>query len=220
MDDIPSGPDEVESSVAASTLGPPAPGDAQQDSWLRRRWWVLLLVAVVGGVLLSLVVRSSAPDPGGAAYHQANLADYETESLAALLVDIPGYRYEDAADVEIENARAAIDSEAAPGLSLHSVLDSEEEEVAFLQLWEFVPGVVPDVLTVDDAAQLVEGEGTEVSVAGHDAILIENPETPASRFYYVWVNGVVLFAADGPDKERLTAWLQDYLPIVGESLPR
>ena len=217
MDDTPSRPDEVEPSIAGSTLEPPPPVDARQDSWLRRRWWVLLLVVAIGGALISLIVPSSTPDSGSSAFHQTNLADGETESLAALLVDVPGYRYRDAMDVETENARAASDPERMPGLSLHSVRDSEHREVAFLQLWEFVPGTLPDVLTVDDASQLSAGEGSEVTVAGHDVILIERPENPSSQYMYVWASGDALLVADGPNEEWLTAWLRDYLSVLEES---
>jgi hypothetical protein len=133
-----------------------------------------------------------------------------------LLVDVPGYRYQDATDVETRDALAHSDPEVVPGLSLHSILDPEEGEVAFLQLWGFVPGTVPDALTLADASQLTAGMVTELTVGGHRVILSDFPERPDSRYTYLWVSGDVLFVADGPDRERLTAWLMAYLPVLAK----
>ena len=212
LEETPSRPDEAES-VAGPTLDP-QPDDVPHDSWLRRRWWVLLLAVVIGGVFIALMVPSSTSDQGSSAFHQSHLAEGETDSLAALLVDVPGYRYQDATDSETQNARARMDPEVVPGLSLHSILDSENEEVAFLQIWGFVPGTVPDSLTLEDASQLTLGQVTEVTVGGHAVILSDYPELPDSRYTFMWLSGDALLAADGPDKERLTSWLDDYLSVL------
>ena len=211
LEDTPSRPDEAESMAGPMREPPP---DLPHDSWLRRRWWVLLLAVVLGGVFLALMVPSSTPDSGSSAFHLSHLADRETESLAALLVDVPGYRYQDATDFETRNALAHFDPEVVPALSLHSILDPEDVEVAFLQIWGFVPGTVPTSLTLDDASQLTLGQVTESTVGGHDVILSDYPEQPDSRYTYMWLSGDALIAADGPDKEQLTAWLMTYLSVL------
>jgi len=191
-----------------------AAGSRKDRSLLRRYWWVLVLAIVGAGAIVIFAVVASSEDPGSSAYQRSHLADGETEALAALLVDVPGYAYQDPSIGETDHAREVLDPEVVPSLSLHTILDSEENEVAYLQLWGFAPGVVPEVLTVDVASQLAVGEGSEVTIAGQNLILMRDPANPLSQYKYLWLSGDVLLVADGPDEQLLTTWVESYLSAL------
>lgn len=194
-------------------------GSRKDRSLSRRYWWVLVLAIVGAGAIIILAVVASSEDPGSSAYQRSHLADGETEALAALLVDVPGYAYKDPSIGETENAREVLDPEVVPSLSLHTILDAAQNEVAYLQIWGFAPGVVPEVLTVDVASQLAVGEGSEVTIAGQDLIMMHDPDNPFSQYKYLWLREDVLLVADGPDEQLLTAWVESYLSALDTSSP-
>jgi len=124
MDDLRTRPVKGDLLLGGSTPEgfPPPPMPAR--SWWHRRWRrVLLVVAVVVGALVMLgwvVTDRSRPGAAeGSTFHQANLAQRETASLAAMLVDVPGYRYADASEQSQEPTKYMV------GISLHSVATSK-----------------------------------------------------------------------------------------------
>ena len=175
----------------------------------------LLVVAVA--LTASACGGSSAPRaPAGSAFHQAHPAEGETPEVAALLVDVPGYRYLDATEPEIQNflegVRIRVVEGAWSGGSLHSVIDSQGREVAFLQLYGFVPAAVSASQTSDIVSAMFGARPTSRSIiAGRQVFLFEDPEVPASRYTYMWQMGNTVIAADSGDDEQILRWIRAYL---------
>ena len=166
---------------------------------------------------------SPAPrEPAGSTFHQAHLAEGETSEVAALLIDVPGYRYLDTMDWEIQGLVArwrqwSGSEDLWSGGSLHSVVDRQGAEVAFLQLSAFVPGVLPDVLTAKVASAMWWGGGgggppdSRSTIADRPVFLFEDPVLPDSRYTYVWQIENTIFVADSGDNAQILRWIRAYL---------
>lgn len=178
----------------------------------------ILVSSVVLLAVASACQASSNHPTADSAFHQANLAEGETASLAAILVDVPGYRYVDATHQEVQNALDKVDRTALAGLSLHTVVDQQDTEVAFLQLYEFAPGILPEAPDAEVVPALMGKSPTsQTLVAGHPMFLFEDPAHPQSRYSYVWLWNGTMAAADAEDVQRLLSWMRAYLSSLGAS---
>jgi len=222
MEDLRSSPVDTSLPLGGTGVGLPPPPPMPTRSWRRDRWSrVLLLVVVVFGALALLGVvavnRSHSGVQEGSTFHQANLAQGETASLAAMLVDVPGYRYEDASPVEVQQAQQD-EPMTEVGVSLHSVVNEQGIEVAFLQLHEFAPGVIPEGHDAAVVARMWGAEPTsQTQIGGQSVFLFENPAQPQSRYMYVWLSHRTLAVADSGDGQQILRWIRAYLPVLGAS---
>lgn len=170
--------------------------------------------------LASACQASSGRAGGDSAFHQAHLADGETASLAAMLVDVPGYRYVDASQREVQNALDRVDRKSLAGLSLHIVVDQQGTEVAFLQLFEFAPGILPEAPDAEVVPALMGKSPTsQTLVAGHPVFLYEDPAHPQSRYAYVWLWDETMAHADAGDEQQILSWMRAHLSSLAASSP-
>ncbi len=197
-----------------------------------RRWAWGSLVALIAflGLLVFAETRGGGSQPmgssgdrastGSAAFHRAHLAEGETASLAAMLIDVPGYLYVDASELEVQDALGRFDPGSLTGLSLHAVVDGQDTEIAFLQLYDFAPGVLPAKLPDSKAVSAFMGESprSEALVGGQKVFLFEFPDLPESRYFYVWLMDGTMAAADAGDQQRLLGWMRVYLSSRGERI--
>ena len=184
---------------------------------IRRRAPLALPLLLVVSVA---TCKSRPTEPPDSAWHQAHLAERESAVLAAELVEIPGYFYEDVSAEELKNALAQWPEGLVVGVSLHGVREvSSGDEIAFLQLIAIDP---TDALHAPANEDEFSGwfSGTEdtqrMELSGQTVFLAEDPSTPDSRYQYVWLRQGTAGWADGPDQATLEGWLKAYfaLPVV------
>jgi len=90
--------------------------------------------------------------------------------------------------------------------------------VAYLQLREFAPGVIPETHDAEVVSIMWGAEPTsQTLVDNHPVFLFENPAQPQSRYMYVWLWHGTVVAADSGDGQQLLRWIRAYLPVLDAS---
>ena len=162
--------------------------------------------------------HSSAPN-SASAFHRSHLAKGESEALAALLVDVPAYGGNaDVARTEVQHASSQLDKAFVTAFSLHTVMDLDGNEMAFLQLYELSSAVPSDA---SGAEVLRAFLGEEIAFAAtlsrQQVYLLEDPSDPDSRYTYAWRRGNVFAAADSGGREELLGWVRAYLRALSQA---
>ena len=171
----------------------------------------LVLSACSGGAEESEPSHKPLPD---SAFHAANLARGETAALAAELVEVPGYFYEDVGDKELEAELDDVSRLAPLGASFHGVrLVSTGDEIAFLALLAIDPTDAVHSRAYEDRFGPGMTGAEDVlrnTFSGQTVFLAEDPTALASRYKYVWDRHGTFGWVDGPDRAALERWLKAY----------
>lgn len=209
------------------------------DRSARRHPWIVAFgvagVLAIVGVVLALVANASG---GGSYYtravtdHQQVLAAGESPDLARRLVEVDGYHYLDAHELETSTMLQWIDryGEGAYGAaSMHSVIAADpahnttQGEVGFLVLvrLEPPPATHLDAPSARAGAWFYNGvNGNSISeppidrleIGDTSVFVFEDPTMPNSRFVYTWLDDDVQGWIDAAHRREVERWLRDYLP--------
>ncbi len=157
-------------------------------------------------------------EPLTSAQHAEQLAEGESAALAAELVDVPGFYYEDVGEEELRTALGAISELAPLAASFHVVRQvSSGDEIAFLQLLAIDPNdAVHAPVNWESYGRGVTGadDVRTLAFSGQTVFLAEEPSEPASRYKYVWLRHGTAGWADGPDRGALEGWLKAYFAVA------
>lgn len=172
---------------------------------------VVLLAACSGGAEKREPAEAS---PADSAFHRANLAKGESDALAAELVEVPGYFYQDVGEAELETELETASSMQSLAASFHGIrLVSSGDEIAFLALFVIDPtDAIHSQAYEDRLGTWMTGteDVTRETFSDQTVFLAETPTEPASRYKYVWDRHGTLGWADGSDRATLERWLTTY----------
>jgi hypothetical protein len=155
--------------------------------------------------------RAGTTMPG---VHQQEIVEGEQASLTAMLAEVPGYHYVDIDPGELDAQLAAVPRDVFSAVSFHDVVRNDDESaVAFLTLFEFgpsnpVPHASDETMTLAKAFMSPDaGAATEVTIGDQTIARFEDPSSPRSRYYYLWLRHGVFAAADGTELVVVTSAL-------------
>jgi hypothetical protein len=215
----------------ATTTMPDTPAT---KPWTRRPWvWVVagvIVLAIAGcGIVAAgvFLLSSNSADPD--VDHTRALSTGESSSIAAQLVPVDGYLYQDVSEAEIDNTLSGIrEQERANGaaagsvvaaVSLHAVkaddprentaLGSVGAEVGFLQLTEFAEA--PPAGFLDEAGPPGALRIDRFRVGDVDVDVYQDDSAPQSRFAYVWQRHGVWAYFDGATRDETERWVRAHL---------
>ena len=186
--------------------------------------------AVAAGLvgLAVLGVVASGPPPDRTKDHTTELSTGESRILAAQLVEVPGYTYQDVSEDESKRIRnnlrewaqaVGVPEDIFSAVSLHAVKadDSSQNtalgslglEVGFLSLSEF--SEAPPAGAIGQLGAGYQDSIDEFEVDGVTVRVFETPDSADSRFTYWWFRHGVQGMLDGATREETQRWVTDYL---------
>lgn len=203
----------------------------------RRSSWLALVLAVAlagvacgggggasGGTSATTTNPTTSPTtsptrgaaaPLTSAQHAEQLAKGESAAVAAELVEVPGYYYQDVDEQELKVESDLYSALDPLGVSFHGVRQlSTGDEIAFLQLVALDPR---DAVHAPANEELFAKSFTGASqvrrfeFSGQTVFLAEEPSRPASRYQFVWLRHGTGAWVDGPDRAPIEDWLKAYL---------